>query len=189
MIIEKIRSNKGVTFIELMIAALITGIIAVAAFNFYGKMQGQSVVQSDVSDIQLICRNSVLEMKKMARMAGFKVGLHPAYEISGDTLSLYMHVSQPVDTVRYFLAPMASPNPDDDGNTRAIFSLMKQVNSSRPVLFADYLTQLTYANPDSSTLMITVTAETSHRDLDYHTNNGYHQYTLTEKINFRNINL
>jgi hypothetical protein len=186
MIIQKIKSSKGVTLAELLIAAFITGIIAVAAFDFYAKMHVQSETQSEVSDIQLVCRNSLLDMKKMARMAGFKVGAHKAYEISGDTLSLYMNGSQPVDTIQYFLMPMSDSGAVDPA-ARPVYWLMKKVNSGSPEIYADYLKRISYSTPDSTTMIISITAESAHQDLDYHNNNGYHSYTLTEKVKLRNL--
>lgn len=189
MIIHKFKFNNGVTVIELMIAAFITGIVAIAAFNFYARMHTQSEAQNDISDIQLVCRNSMIEMKKMARMAGYKMGDHNAYEISGDTLSLYMRGSQPVDTIRFYLTSMADTSGGDiNGESRNIFNLMKKVNSGQPEIFADYLTAIRYSMPDTSTLIITIVAESAHQDLDYHQNGGYHTYTLTEKVNLRNVN-
>jgi Tfp pilus assembly protein PilE len=189
MIKNKLKSIKGVTVLELVIAAFITGVIAIAAFNFYARMHIQSEVQSDLSDIQLICRNSMDEMKKMARMAGFKVGSHNAYEISNDTLSLYMRGSQPVDTIRYYLSSMPSPGGGGmDINTRSTFHLMKKINSGTAEIFADYITQLSYSTPNTSTLVISISAETAHKDLDYNQNGGYHTYSLTDRVYLRNVN-
>ena len=189
MIINKLKSNKGVTVLELVIAAFITGIIAVAAFNFYARMHAQSEAQNDISDIQLACRNSIIDIKKTARMAGYKIWPHNAYEISSDTLALYMRGSQPVDTIRYYLASMAdSGGASFDVSTRSTFRLMKKINSAAAETFADYITRIGYSMPDTSTLVVTISAESAHQDPDYHLNGGYHTYTLTEKINLRNVN-
>ena len=183
-------STRGSVVLELLIAALITGIITTAAFQFIVKMHSQAETQQHLSDAQLLCRNSLMDIKKTLRMAGYKLTGHPPYEISGDTLAVYMNGSQPVDTVKYFLEEFTeyeySQVPDlPEG--KLLFKLMKKTNSDPPAIFADYLIGLQYNAVDSSNIRINITTQTAGPDNDYQPNNGFRTFSLTELVSIRNV--
>jgi len=184
----KLKSVAGVTLIELMIALVITGIMATASFKFYAAMNGRSLAQQEVSDLQLVCRNTMQELKKTIRMAGYKVTDHVPLEVVGDTLNVYMAGVQPIDTVRYFLAPLNTGDTQlgDLASSRNVFRMVKQLNSDYPATFSDYITNVNFNVVDAANLEITVTAESTERDPDYRQNNGYRSYSLTEKVRIRN---
>ena len=105
-----IKNARGFTLIEVLIAALITGIIATASFQFYAKVGHQSEVQYDVSEMQNICRICIYDIRKTLRSAGYMVGTHAPYEINNDTLSVYYSDTQPVDTTLFFLQEFSAPD-------------------------------------------------------------------------------
>ena len=126
------RNQCGFTIVELLVAALITATIATAGFRFYASVHGAALSQTNVSDLQQLCRKSMQDIRRSFRMAGFRLAGHPPWEIKADTLAIYYGNSQPVDTVRYYLDEYTSSQysamPDLPGGTR-IYYLMKQTNS------------------------------------------------------------
>ncbi len=189
---KRLRNNRGYTIIEMLVAVLITGILASAGFEFYISMHNQTLAQEEISDMQQASRASLQEITKTMRMAGYKVGAHPAYEINGDSLSIYFSDSQPVDTVLYYLASysydeMQSMPPFSTGNQPK--KLMKQINNSTAEIFADYIKSVSYTAINSSTIQISVEVQASMPDEDYNYNNGYRSYAATETVNLRNVSL
>jgi len=181
-----LRSRAGVTLIEMLIALMLTGVLTAASFKFYQASHGEAMVQQDISDLQLVCRNTLCEIKKTLRLAGYKVGSHDAFEFVGDTLCIYMQGTQPIDTVRYYLAALpTSVTPDN--KTRTIYELRKQINSNPYNAFAEYISAVNYNVMDSANVEITVSAEAERQDPDYDQNNGYRTCSLTERVKIRNV--
>ncbi len=183
------RCQRGVSVLELLIAALITGVMTTAAFQFLVTMQNQSEAQQNLSEAQLLCRNSLMDIKKNLRMAGYKITGHPAYEVKGDTLAVYVSRSQPVDTILYYLWEF------DDGEYasmpdlpegRQVYRLIKQTNSDPPDEFADYILNVQYDLTDPSNVIVRVTTQTPRPDEDYPSFNGYRSYSLSERVKIRN---
>lgn len=184
----KIRNIAGISLIEVMISLIITGLLATASFQFYASMNGRTLTQQDLSDLQHICRTTVYELKKNLRMAGYKIGSHVPYEISGDTLFVYQQGAQPVDTISYYLVPTSDGEHHDGEEARPLFRLMRQTNGGTPAAMSDQLTAITYNVVDSANIAITVTAESTRRDQEYRQNDGYKSYSLTERVKIRNVN-
>jgi type II secretory pathway pseudopilin PulG len=188
---HKFISRRGISLIEMMVALAMTGFIATASFQFYAHMHGQAEAQIDLSEAQHLARNTMHEIRKTTRMAGFKLSGHDAYTISGDSFYVFAQLTQPVDTVLYYLDPFTDDEREEmyelpEG--QIVYKLMKQVNSDDPMEFADLLNTVTYTVIDTSTLSVTVTAQTPRSDEDYDINNGYRTFTLTERIHMRNVN-
>ena len=183
------RCQRGVSVLELLIAALITGVMTTAAFQFLVTMQNQSEAQQYLSEAQLLCRNSLMDIKKNLRMAGYKIVGHPTYEVKGDTLAVYVSRSQPVDTILYYLQEFndgeyaAMP---DLPEGRQVYRLMKQTNSDRPDEFANFILNVQYDLTDPSNVIVRVTTQTPRPDDDYPSFNGYRSYSLSERVNIRN---
>jgi len=187
MIIRKLRTGAGATLVEVMVALIITGLLATASFQFYSDMNGRTLTQQDLSDLQHICRVTVQELKKNIRMAGYKVGNHDPYAIGGDTLTVYRQGSQPVDTIRYYLVEAPVADPEAETQPHQLFRLMKQVNSDYAVPMSDQLSALNFQVIDTSNIQISVSAESTRRDHEYELNDGYKSYSLTERVRIRNI--
>ena len=181
-----LRSRAGVTLIEMLIALMLTGVLTTAAFKFYQASHGEALVQQDISDLHLVCRNTVYDIKKTLRLAGYKVGSHKAYEFFGDTLCIYMQGTNPIDTIRYYLADLPSAYMPDN-KSRAVYELRKQINSDPYNELAEYISAVDYNVIDSANIEVTVTAEAERKDPDYDLNNGYRTCSLKERVKIRNV--
>ncbi len=187
---RKINSQSGFSIMEVLIAGLITGVLAVSAFQFYTKMQGQSEAQYNVSEMSQVARASIYEIRKSLLQAGFKIGAHAPYEISGDTLAVYYSDTQPVDTIKYYLVEFTdleyATTPNLPGGTQ-LFKLVKKVNSAAAEPYADYVTGVNYNQIDAANLIITIDVLSMRSDDSYTTNNGYRTFSISERIKVRNV--
>jgi len=183
------RCQRGISVLELLIATLITGVMTTAAFQFLVTMQNQSEAQQNLSEAQLLCRNSLMDIKKNLRMAGYKITGHPAYEVKGDTLAVYVSQSQPVDTILYFLREFNDgeyASMPDLPEGRQVYRLIKQTNSNPADEFADYILNVLYDLTDPSNVIVRVTTQSPRPDEDYPFFNGYRSYSLSERVKIRN---
>ena len=188
--LKRIAGNRGFTVLEVLIAALITGILATATLQFYSRMHNQAETQYDVSEAQHQCRASLFDIVKTLRMAGFKLDGHPAYEISGDTLAVYFSETQPVDTVVYYLEEFRESEYHHLGvspEKTTLRRLMKRRNSTLAGAFADNITSIRYSIVDSANIVIAITAQTPRSDDTYAPNGGYRTFSLAERVNIRNL--
>jgi len=137
-------------------------------------------------------RASLHEIVKTARMAGYKIGSHIPYRINGDTLVVFYNDTQPVDTFMYFLEDYSSLELSQfaafDANNIPK-KLMKKHNSDGAEIYTDYISGLSYTVVDTNTLQITLVVQASKPDEDFATNEGLRNYTCTQQVNLRNINL
>jgi hypothetical protein len=177
------------TVIEVLIAVLLTGILATAALSFFAGMHNQSVAQRNISEMKDLARASLMEIKKTVRMAGYKLDGHPPYEIFGSTIGIYFSRANSVDTVWYYLREytdgeyaMLYELPEG----RELFKLMKQVNSNLPELFSDFIVNLQYTVIDSVNLEVSITTQTPKYDMDWVEDGGYRMYTTVDRVKIRN---
>lgn len=187
---SQIRNNKGFTLLEVLIATIITSILAAAAFQFYSKVGHQSEVQYDVSEMRHLCRACVFDIRKTLRSAGYMLNGHPPYEIKGDTLSVYYRDTQPVDTTIYFLqeySDSAYQTVPGLGVGMQLYYLMKQLNSGQPVIFADFITEASYTLMDPANMLVSLTTQVPRGDDTFGTNSGFRKFTISERVNIRNI--
>lgn len=183
-------NRRGFTVLEVLIAALLLGIISTAAFRFYARMHTQSNVQETISEMQTLVRASMQEVVSTLRTAGFKLTGHPAVEIRGDTLAVYLSATQPVDTILYFLEEFtASEYQKVPGRTPSmkIWKLMKKINGTPAQVFADFIQDFTVHWIDPANIEVTITAMTAAADEDYAPNAGFRTSTLTERVYLRNV--
>jgi len=189
-ILKKRNNQAGFSILEVLIAAVITGIIATSAFSFYTKMSEQAEHQFDVSEMHQLCRTSLYDIRKSLLQAGFKLTAHPAYEVKGDTLAVYYADTQPVDTILYYLleyndAEYAAIS--DLPQSHQLFKLYKKVNGEAPALFADYVTGIIYNQVDAANMIVTIGVHSLRKDDSYQPNDGFRTYNVSERINIRNI--
>jgi len=189
---KKLGNNKGFTITELLIAVFITGVLAAAGFEFYISMHNQTLAQEEISDMQQASRASLQDIVKTLRMAGYRVGTHPAYAINGDSLMIFYNGTQPIDTVLYFLEDYG----DDEIAMIPGFptsspprKLMKQFNGNTAEVFADYISRINFSTTGSATVQVTIEVQTEKPDEDYTINNGYRRYAAMETVNLRNLSL
>ena len=177
--------------LEVLIAAAITGIIATSAFSFYTKMHEQSEHQFNVSEMHQLCRTSLYDIRKSLMQAGFKVGAHPPYEIKGDTLAVYYSDTQPVDSILYYLVEYTPTEyaaiPDLPG-THQLYKLYKKTNSGAATVFADFVVDINYNQIDAANIIVSMSVHSLRKDDSYQPNDGFRTYSVSERINIRNVN-
>jgi prepilin-type N-terminal cleavage/methylation domain-containing protein len=82
--IQHVRSNEGesgFTLVELLIALLMTGVLATAGYGVYLSQHEGWIIQEQVSTMQQNLRAGMHELETRIRMAGYGVpgGFHPIY--------------------------------------------------------------------------------------------------------------
>ena len=188
--LRKIRSSAGVTIVELLIACLISATVAAASFQFYSSMHGAAMAQDTISELQHQGRNTLRDMRKTVRMAGFDLDSHIPYLISGDTLAIYFSMTQPVDTVLYYLDEFSSSDylkVLHRPTGRKLYRLYKKTNSEQAGLYADFVNEFTVVQMNSTTLIMSITVMAERADDRYTENNGYRTYSQGERVSLRNV--
>lgn len=183
-----LRTARGYTILELLVALLLTGVIAAAGFSFYVSMHNSATTQEDISNMQHTARSSLQEMAKSLRMAGYKLNGHAPYRIAGDSLYIFYSDTKPVDTVVYYLNKnllLASGRPT---GWQPLY-LMKRVNSETPAIFSDVVRSISYTVIDSATIEISIEAQTIKADDTWQLNSGYRSFTSTERVSIRNLEI
>jgi hypothetical protein len=72
---KETRSQRGTTFLEVMIALLIMGVVTTAIFKLYITQHKNYLTQDDVTTIQQNARASIDELSRHIRMAGYDLPL------------------------------------------------------------------------------------------------------------------
>ena len=189
-ILKKRNNQFGFSMLEVLIASIITAIIATSAFSFYAKMSEQSEHQFNVSEMHQLCRTSLYDIRKSLMQAGFKLTAHPPYEIKGDTLAVYYSDTQPVDTILYYLVEYNDAEYAEISElpqSHQLFKLYKKVNGDAPALFADYIVGINYNQVDAANMIVSIEVHSLLKDDSYQPNDGFRTYTVSERINIRNI--
>jgi prepilin-type N-terminal cleavage/methylation domain-containing protein len=187
-----LAGTAGLTLVELLVAVLITGILATASLSFFSGVNNESITQENVSEMQDLSRATLMEIKKDLRMAGFKLRNHVPYEIYGSTLGIYKRQVNPVDTIWYYLDEYTAgdyASLPDLPTGRKLYKLMKQSNSNVPELFSDLVVGIQYTVIDSANVSIKVTTQTPKKDMDWKLNNGYRTFSAEERVMLRNVGL
>jgi hypothetical protein len=179
----------GVTMVELLIAALIFAVVTTAGFRFYSRMHLAAMAQDTVSELQHQGRNTLRDMRKTIRQAGYNLKGHAPYRLATDTLAVYYSMTKPVDTVLYFMSEFSTSDYAKMHNQptgKKLYKLMKRVNSEAASLYADYVNAFNVLKVDSKTLVMTITVQSERPDDKYTENNGYRTYTQGERVSMRN---
>jgi prepilin-type N-terminal cleavage/methylation domain-containing protein len=187
---RRLPDHGGLTLLELLIALLLFGILATAGLRFYTRMHLAAMAQDTVSELQFQGRNTLRDMRKTIRQAGYNLQGHPPYQIRGDTLAVYYSLTQPVDTVLYYKSEFSTSDYAKMRNlpeNKKLYRLMKKINSAAPLLYADYVNAFTVLTVDTKTLVMTITVQSERPDDKYTPNNGYRTYTQGERVTMRNV--
>ncbi len=91
-IITNLRSRAGTSFLEVMVALAIMGVVTTAIFKLYITQHQNYMVQDDVSNVQQNARAVINELGRQIRMAGFDLplGIDPivAANTNPDTITI-----------------------------------------------------------------------------------------------------
>jgi len=190
----EIRKETGYTMIEMLVSLALTGIIVASVFQFYISLHNQTYTQDEISEMQHNSRACLMEITKTLRMAGFKTGAHPAYQISNDSLYVFCSGTHTIDTVLYYLVPytqqeLTGSYATDVGIEGAAIpnKLMKKVNHDSPDIFSDYILDIDFVQVNSSVIEVIITTQTTKPDEDYIDNFGFRTYQASERVFLRNI--
>ena len=109
--IKKVKSQRGISFVEVVTALLIMGVVTTAIFQLYIRQHKNYLTQDDVTNIQQNVRASIDELGRQIRMAGFDlpVGL-PAIAASNTNPDTIMITYILGDCETYLSAPMPQPS-------------------------------------------------------------------------------
>lgn len=185
-----LKNIKGVTLIEILIAMFITGLISAAGFSFYIQMHNSALTQEEISDMQNSSRASLEEICKSLRMAGFKIGGHPAYRINGESLYVFSSITKPVDTILYFLQDYSEGElamADSLPMALRPRKLMIQTNNGHPEVYADNIRTMQFRPVGTCAIQVSLTVQPLKADMVYLDNRGYRMHTATERVKLRNL--
>ncbi len=94
---SSLTKNKGMTLIELMVAMVITGVLAAAVYRTFVGQQKTYAVQEQVVDMQQNVRATINRMMTEIRMAGFgNVSMVLPVTIAGKTYNDVVNQNTPV---------------------------------------------------------------------------------------------
>jgi hypothetical protein len=125
-------------------------------------------------------------------MAGNRLVSHPPYKIVGDSLLVFFSQTQPVDSVLYYLVEYSSgeyANVPDLPSGMKLYNLMKKRNSQPAAIFANFITDINFVLVDATTIAVTISAQSSRKDLNFSSNSGFRTFSLGERVNLRYLQL
>jgi Tfp pilus assembly protein PilW len=174
---KKIKSESGFTIIELLIAALLTGIITFAAMDSYLNQHQQFLAQEQVADIQQRARAILDQVSFDIRQGGFNIPDTLAAMVvysngnGPDTLAVAHHG----DLIEYYI--------DDSDTTHPSF--MRSVNGNAQI-FADNIEGFEITVLAGNLVDVEVTARSD--KVDDFTAHDYRRRTYSSRVKLRNIN-
>jgi len=171
----RIKNQKGITLVELLIACLLTFIVGSAALEFYSSQHNQWLAQTDVSDMQQNARALKDELTTSIRSAGYGIiAGHPRMLVRSDTLDIYRKDSTKIDTIRYYVSTADSVHPN----------LVKQINQDSPQVFAEDIESVQFTRT-GNLITVTLVAREGRRDPEYALD-GYRRRTIIVSAEVRN---
>ena len=192
---KKLKCNRGYTLSEMLIAALLTGLLAAGGFEFYSNVHNQTLVQDDISDMQQCSRSVLEDISKTLRMAGYKIDSHSAYAINGDSLYVFFNETQAVDTVLYYLEDYTRLDFYDYKWLSSLSEqdrprkLLKKRNSNTAEHYADMVKSIQYNQVSASSVIISLEVHAARSDEGFNQDGGFRTFTETERVSIRNVSL
>lgn len=175
-----VRSERGVTLIELLIAATLTIIVAGAAMEFYVSQHKTWLIEGAVAEVQYNVRTSLDEIASALRQGGYQLAPgHPPYAIGEDTLIIYFRneALAEVDTLTYFVG--------SDGNSS--YNLFKQRKNEQPEALAENVESFDLTRLGPNLIDISITARTVKSDSLLIHGDGYRRRTFATQVRLRNL--
>lgn len=129
-VLNRLRSSRGLTMVELLIAGVAMGLVSIAALSVYRSQHSQYLQQNEVVDMQQNLRAVMDEVTGQVRQAGYLAeGLIPAQVVgtNKDMLIVRYHDGDSIRAQIFFLLP------DTTGQS----NLMTQLNGEPAQLFAE----------------------------------------------------
>jgi prepilin-type N-terminal cleavage/methylation domain-containing protein len=172
-----IFNNKGFTILELLVAALITAIVASAALAFFLRTNQQYFSQDEIAEMQQNIRASIQEIAGELRMAGYNIpDTIPPVEIDSllsgpDTLVIHRDTL----AIKFYVDESDTLHP----------CLIKDVNGVGNI-FADEIESFDVSVVGSSSVRITLTATSARAD-DQIMNGDRFRKTASLVVNMRNL--
>jgi Tfp pilus assembly protein PilW len=171
----KIKDEKGITLVELLVALLMTFIVISAALEFYASQHNQWLAQTDVSDMQQNARALLDELSRNIRSAGYGIFVgHPSVRVTSDTLLIFRKDSTKIDTIQYYLSLADTLHPN----------LVKKINTTPASVFAEDIESVQFVQ-SGALITITLVAREGRRDPEY-AGDGYRRRTLVARAEVRN---
>ena len=170
-----IKSQKGMTLLELLIACFLTFVIGAAALEFYSSQHNQWLAQNDVSDMQQNIRALLDELTTNIRSAGFGIiTSHPRIRVTSNALAIFRRDSTKIDTTLYYVSNADPKHPN----------LMKQLNQDAAQVFAENIESIQFSRT-GSLVTVTLVAREGRRDPEL-PGDGYRRRTLVADVELRN---
>ena len=172
---HKIKGEKGVTLVELLIALLMTFIVGSAALEFYVSQHNQWLTQTDISDMQQNARALIDELSRNIRSAGYGILFgHPSIRVTSDTLTIFRKDSTKIDTIQYYVCFADSLHPN----------LVKKINQGAASVFAEDIESVQFLQ-SGALITVSLVAREGRKDPEY-VGDGYRRRTLIARAEVRN---
>ena len=176
---EKKRRERGTALIEVLIAGLMTAIVAGATMEFYVTQHKNWLMQTEVADVQQCARACLDEMAGELRMGGYGLTTHAPFAVGTDSLAVYYQGDSAgvVDTILFFVN---SSDPD-----HPMFYRQKQNGTLE--LYAEDIEALTVTPLSARVLELRITARGSKPDAEFISGDGYRRRTYSTRVTLRNM--
>ena len=172
-----IRKTYGFTILELLIAALMTSIVATAALTFFLRANQQYTSQDGISDMQQNVRASVQDIIRELRMAGYNLTDTTIAPIAIDSLSGLtdtLSINRDTFTVKYYVDNSDSLHP----------ALIKEVNGQANI-YADEISDFDVSYIGNNSVRVTLTGKSARNDDIM--NGDRFERTVSQVVNLRNL--
>ncbi|MFH1337147.1 MAG: prepilin-type N-terminal cleavage/methylation domain-containing protein [Candidatus Zixiibacteriota bacterium] len=173
--LKRLKNQRGMTLVEILIAGILTLIVGGVALEFYASQHNQWLAQTDVSDMQQNIRTLLDELTTNIRSAGYGIMTgHPRIQLTSNTLTLFYKDTTKIDTIMYYVSNADFLHPN----------LVKKINQGSPQIFAENIESIQFTR-SGNIITVTLVAREGRRDPEYALD-GYRRRTLTADIELRN---
>ena len=172
---RKLKNQNGITLVELLIGALMSLIIVSAVLGFYVTQHDHWLVQEEISDMQQNGRAVLDELTRYIRKAGYGMAGQTCFQITGDTLTIYVKETAKVDTTKFYVSTAVANHPN----------LMKKVDNQAAQLFAENIESVQFVQSGTA-IQVNLTAREDTKD-DTYTGDKYRRRALQSRIKIRNL--